>query len=87
MVPVPSQIGFVVRDDDEMKCPDRDRQIATRAQILLTRCVRLDRANRHPENIAHTTKAIAAPMASTTMIRSTAVLSCSRNGLKPMVER
>ncbi len=87
VVPVTPKVRFMIGHDDEMKCPNRDRQITTRAKVLLASCIWLDRANGHPENIAHTTRAIAAPMASTTMIRSTAVLSCSRNGLKPIVER
>lgn len=87
VMPVTSQLRFMVRDDHEVKSAFGDREIAPGAQILLARSIGLHRADRYPEKIAHNTKAIALPMASTTMNMSKDVIFCSRNGLKPMVER
>ena len=87
VMPMTSQIRFMIRDDDEVKCASGDGEVAPRAQVLLAGGIGLDRADRYPEKIAHNTNAIAPPIASTTMKMSNGVVFCSRNGLKPMVER
>lgn len=87
VMPVSSQVGFIVRNHHEMEGPGGDGQIASRAQVVLARGIRLNRRDSHPEKIAHNTRAMALPIASATIIRSTADVFCWRNGLKPMVER
>jgi hypothetical protein len=82
-----SQIGFMVRDNHEVKSAFGDREFAPGAEILLACGIGLHRADRYPEKIAHNTNAIALPIASTTINMSKGVIFCSRNGLKPMVER
>lgn len=86
MMPVPSEIRLVVGDDHEMEGAGRNRQLTPWAQVLLAGGVGLDGADRYPENIAHNTRAMAVATVTTTSTRSKTVLSCSRKGLKPMVE-
>jgi len=83
VVPVASLVGGLVGDDDEVEHSGLDAQIATWAQIRLGGGIGLDRGDRHPEKIAHTTTAIVASAAPTTMTMSRVDLSCRRKGLKP----
>ena len=83
-MPVTAQVRSVVGHDDEVESALGNHLFASRADVLLPGGIGLNRADRHPEKIAHKTSAIAAPTASTTMTMSKTVLRCSRNGLKPM---
>lgn len=85
-MPMPPEIGLVIGDHDEVEGADWDRQLAPGAEVILPSGVGLDGANCYPENIAHNTRATATATVTTTRTRSRTVLSCSRNGLKPMVE-
>lgn len=86
-MPVTSEVGRIIGHDNHVIDPDRDVQLTAGAEIFLSRGVSLDRADSYPENIAHMTRAIADPMASTTITMSIGDRFCSRNGLKPMFER
>jgi len=86
-VPMAAQIGLVIWNDHDVIGPHRDGEITPRTEIILTRGVSLNGTDGYPENMAHATRAIAAPIASTTMTMSTGDRLCSRNGLKPMFER
>jgi hypothetical protein len=87
MVPVTTQVDRIVWDHNEMERARRDRVVTSGADVLLHRLRRLDGADRNPEKIAHAMTANVARMATTTMTMSIALLSCSRNGLKPTSRR
>lgn len=85
MVPVASQIGGVLRYDDDVAHPDLDDPIAAGADVLLTSLVRLDRVDdlrlefrprrNHPKN-AHATTARVSSTKPTTKATSNIDLSC-----------
>lgn len=86
-MPVTSQIGFIIRNNHEMKRSRWNREIAARAEILLDRLVRLNGTDGYVEKSAHAmTASIAAP-ATTTMTMSRGLFSWSRNGLNPTPTR
>ena len=80
-----SQVGCVIGHHNYVKSSFGYRLIAAGANVRLAGCIRLNRADGHPEKIAHSTSAIADPIAAITMMMSTTDVSCSRNGLKPIV--
>ena len=82
-----SQVGPLIGDHHEMEGARRDRLVTAGAEILLGGRIGLDRRDSHPEKIAHANTAIVANTAKTTIAMSAAVLSCSRNGLKPTTKR
>lgn len=83
MVPMSPQIGSLVGDDHEVEGSRGDRPIASRTEVFLDRLIGLDGSDSYAEKIAHAITASMARMATTTMMMSTMVLSCCRNGLKP----
>lgn len=85
VMPMASQVWRVVGNHNHVESTFGYRLVAARADVRLEGGVWLNRADRHPEKIAHSTRAIAEPIAATTMMMSTTVRSCSRNGLKPIV--
>lgn len=86
-MPVPAQVGLVVGDHNEVKSARRDGLLTARAQVILAGRIGLDGSDRHPEKIAHATTATIAISAMTIAAISAALLFCSRNGLKPTLER
>ena len=70
-----------------MKRARRNGVLTAGAEVVLTGGVGLHRGDRHPEKIAHATTAKIAISAMTMAAMSAALLSCSRNGLKPTLER
>lgn len=86
-MPVPAQVDVVVGYNHQVEHPRRNGLLAARAEVLLSRLVGLDRSDGHVERIAHAITPIVASSASTTMTTSSAVLSCSRKGLKPTPRR
>ena len=84
-VPVPPQVGGVLRDYHDVEGAGIDAGFAARADVVLSRRVRLDRHNGfvHPAIAQMITPAVAAS-ATTTIPISNAVLRCSRNGLNPI---
>jgi len=87
VVPVTAHVDRIVGYDDEMEGPGRDGVLTARAEVLLDRLIGLNGAHRHPERIAHAITATMARTAITTIAMSSAVFSCSRNGLKPTPRR
>lgn len=87
MVPVAPQVDGIVGHDNDVERPGGDGQITARAQVVLGRLIRLDRADRYVEKIAHAITATVAAIAATTMAMSTPDLSWSRNGLNPTASR
>jgi len=79
-----SQVGRVIGHHNHVEGSLGYRLIAAGADVRLAGCVWLNRADRHPEKIAHSTSPIAEPIAAITRMMSTTDVSCSRNGLKPM---
>jgi hypothetical protein len=65
MVPVASQVRFVVGDHDQMKDAGEDAQATTGADVLLASRIRLYRGDCHPEKIAHATTTTIATRATT----------------------
>ena len=77
----------MVGDYHEVKHARRDGVLTARAEVLLASGIGLDGGNRHPEKIAHATTATIAISAMIIAAISAALLFCSRNGLKPTLER
>lgn len=75
VVPVAPEVGRVIGDHDEMEHPHRNREIASRAEVLLGRLVRLDGADRYVEKMAHAMTAMVAASAITTIAISAADFS------------
>lgn len=86
-MPVPAQVGGLVRHDDHVEGSGGDGQLASRAQVLLAGLVGLDGGDGHPEKIAHPITSKVAATASTTITMSAALRSCSRKGLNPTPRR
>lgn len=86
-MPVASQVRLVVGHNHDVIRSRRDGVVAPGTDVFLGGRVGLDRRDRYPENIAHATNPMAAPIARTTMMMSIADVSLSLNGLKPMVRR
>jgi len=84
---MPPQIGLVVGNHDEMKSARWNGVLTPGADVVLAGGVGLDGGHRHPEKIAHPTTATIAMRAMTMAAMSAALLFCSRNGLKPTLER
>ncbi len=82
-----AEVRLVIGDHDEMEGARRDDVLTSGADVVLASRVGLDRAHGHPEKIAHATTARIATSATTIAAISAALLFCSRNGLKPTVER
>jgi len=87
VVPVTTHVDRIVGDHHEVESPGRDGVVTARADVLFDRLIGLNGADGHPENIAHAITATVARTAKTTITMSSAVLSCSRNGLKPTSRR
>ena len=87
MVPVPSQIGCVVRYNHQMEPARWDLALTPGAKVPLGGLIRLNRGDGHVEKMAHAIRAIIAAIATTTMMMSSAVFLCSRKGLKPTCKR
>ena len=75
MVPMTSQVRFVVGDHDEMKDAGEDAQPATRADVLLAGRIGLHRGDSHPEKIAHATTTTIATRATTIAAMSATLFS------------
>ena len=82
-----AQVRLFVGNHHQMKSARWNDVLAPRADVVLAGCVGLDGGDCHPEKIAHATTAMIAIRATTTAAMSAALLSCSRNGLKPTLER
>jgi hypothetical protein len=86
-MPVPAQVRLVIGNDHEMKDAWRNGVLTAWAEVVLACGVWLNGGDRHPEKIAHATTAKIATRAMTIAAMSAAFLFCSRNGLKPTLER
>ena len=89
-VPVASQVGRGIGDDDEVSRSRRDLRVAARALVGLACLIGLDRMHRrgledaHEPQKPHATKASVMATKTTTIITSNVLLPCLRNGLKPI---
>lgn len=84
-MPVAPQAGIELGHDDQVPLADLDHAATSGTDVLLARGVGLHRSDDlYPERIAHRTSASAMSSVPATMARSTAVLRCCRNGLKPI---
>lgn len=86
-MPVTSEVGSIVGNDDEMERSRRYVPVASGTEVVLGRLVGLDRGDCHVEKIAHAISESIADRATTTMMTSKVVFLCSRKGLKPTVRR
>lgn len=86
-MPVSSQVRVVIRDYDHVESPGRNRQLTSRAQVLLGRRMWLDRGDGHPEKIAHVRSPIATTNPTMSAATSNGSFFCSRKGLKPTPQR
>lgn len=86
-MPVTPLIRRMIGHDDEVEGGRGDGPVAPGAQVFLGRLIRLHGGDGHVEKIAHAMSAIIAARATTTMTMSSAVLSCSLNGLNPTFKR
>ena len=87
VVPVTPHVGGLVGDYYQVEGPGKDHQLTSGTEIFLPGGVGLDGGDGHVEKIAHAMTASMARTATTTMMMSTMVLWCSRNGLKPTPKR
>lgn len=74
-MPVPSQVGLVVRHDYQMKGAGRDDGVAAGTDVLLARRIGLHGGDGHPEKIAHARTANIATNATTTATMSAVLFS------------
>ncbi len=86
-MPVTTHVGRLVWNDHEMERARRDGRLASRAEVLLLRLVRLDRVDGYVEKIAHAITANVASTAMTTTAMSRADFSWARKGLNPTSKR
>ena len=77
----------MIRHDNHVKGSRWNGVVASRADVLLEGGVGLDRGDGYPEKIAHAITASVNTIATTNITTSAILLSSSRNGLKPTLER
>lgn len=83
-MPMPSVVGLIVGDHDQMKNSHSNGVVATRTEVLLASGVRLHRSHGYPQ-IAHTTRPMMTTIVPAINARSRALFRAGRKGLKPMI--
>ena len=82
-MPVATEIGRQVGDDDEVTLAGLDEAVAPGTQVPLGGRIGLNDRNGFYPEIAHSTRATTTSTTPATMAMSSTSLSCGRNGLKP----
>lgn len=82
-MPMTSEVGLVVRHNDEMEGARRDRAVTSRAGVVLAGVMGLNRADCYPQ-IAHANSPITRTTVAATRTRSKASLRACRKGLNPI---